>query len=76
MAEHFKNVLFLAGCPWTINIDYMLNFLSSEPDASPGRLVSRSDAPGCLEIIHRSLDCRDSQGACTLVEEAGRPNER
>ena len=80
LLRHFQptgtNGPFATRPPAAARRVYLQKKFYSEPDASPGRLVSRSDAPGCLEIIHRSLDCRDSQGACTLVEEAGRPNER
>lgn len=49
----------------------MLKLSSAARAADPEGLLSRGEALGCLEIIHRSLDCQDSQGLCVLVEEVG-----
>jgi DNA-binding CsgD family transcriptional regulator len=49
----------------------MLKLSATERAEHPWRPLSHGDALGCLEIIHRSLDCQDSQGLCALVEEVG-----
>jgi len=54
-----------------IRIAHMLRSSTPTHPADSHRLLSRHDALGCLEIIHRSLDCQDSQGLCALVEEVG-----
>jgi len=44
---------------------------STERPAHPERLLSRSDALACLEIIHQSLDCPDHRTLSALMRKVG-----